>query len=596
MMSKQKSNFKKFIVTLLAIIGSLAVFAAIVAVIILLYTIVTKDRVPSKTIIEINLERGLVEYIPDDPVASAVVGNVPVVRDIIEALERAKDDDRVLGIVARLGTGELSMGHAQEIRDAVISFRESGKPAVAFSETFGELTPGLVHYYLATAFDSLFLQPSGDLGLVGIAAQNPFFKNLLEKIDILPQLDHRYEYKTAKNLLTEERLTEAHKEATEKVMNSMYRQGVRAIAEFRGKDENEVHRLIDEGPYIASEALAHNLIDGLVYRDEVYDRLREQVGGDAQFLFLEKYLDRAGRPHRRGETIALIYGTGTVTRGTSGFDPIFFSTSMGSETLTRAFRDAVADKNTKAIIFRIDSPGGSYVASDAIWREVVRAQEKGIPVIASMSSVAGSGGYFVAMPAEKIVAQPATITGSIGVVGGKMVMRDLYERFGITWDILKTGESATMWSTLEEFTPSQWERVQIWLDRVYEDFTAKAADGRGMTQEEIHEIAKGRIWTGEDALELGLVDALGGFNTAIELAREAADIDPEKDIRIRLYPPKRSFIEMLLNDDPESSQPAAVAAYVQVMKTLQPVLQTVRRAGLGQNDDVLKMPDVGVGY
>jgi protease IV len=588
----QKSGFKNLVVTLLAIIGSLAVVAVFVVVVILLYSVVTKDRVPSKTILELDLERGLVEYIPDDPVASAVMGNVPVVRDIVDALERAREDDRVLGLVARLGTGELTMGHAQEVRDAVIAFRESGKPAVAFSETFGELTPGFGHYYLATAFDSLYLQPSGDLGLVAIAAENPFFKNLLEKIDVIPQLDHRHEYKTAMNLFTEERLTEPHREATEKVLNSMYRQGVRAIAEFRGIGEDEAEHLIEGGPYIAHEALAHGLIDGIAYRDEVYDRLREQLGGNPRFLYLEQYLARAGRPHRRGETIALIYGTGTVVRGKSGFDPVFFSTSMGSETVTRAFRDAVSDKKTRAIIFRIDSPGGSYVASDAIWREVVRAQEKGIPVIASMSSVAGSGGYFVAMPAEKIVAQPATITGSIGVVGGKMVLRDLYERFGITWDIIATGESATTWSTLTEFTPSQWERIQVWLDRVYDDFTAKAAEGRGMTQEELHGIAKGRIWSGEDALELGLIDALGGFGKAIELAREAADIDPDKDIRIRLYPPRRSFLEMIMSDEPESSQPAAVAAYVEVMKSVQPVLQTLRRLGAGQNVDILKMPEM----
>ncbi len=595
-MTRQKGGFKRLIVTLLAIIGSLAILATIIACIILLYTFVTKDRVPSETILEINLERGMVEYVPDDPVASAVMGEVPVVRDIVDALERAKHDDRVLGIVARLGTGELALGHIQEIREAVISFRESGKPAIAFSETFGELGPGVGHYYLSTAFDSVYLQPSGDLGLIGLASENPFIKNMLEKIDVQPQMDHRYEYKNALNLFTEEEFTDAHREAMEKIMNSLYGQMVRAIGEFRGLQEDEVKNLVENGPFIATEALENNLIDGLAYRDEVYDRLREQVGADAQFLYLEKYLARAGRPHRRGETIALIYGTGAVVRGNSGFDPVFFSTSMGSETVTRAFRDAVDNENTRAIIFRIDSPGGSYVASDAIWREVMRAQEKGIPVIASMSSVAGSGGYFVAMPAEKIVAQPATITGSIGVLGGKFVMRDLYERFGITWALVKTGESATMYSPNHEFTPAQWERIQTWLDRVYDDFTQKAANGRGMTQEEIHEVAKGRIWTGEDALELGLIDAVGGFSTAIELAREAADIDPEKDIRMRLYPPRKSFFEMLLNDAPESSQPAAVAAYVQTIEKLQPLFNIAKQSGIYREDNTIKMPDIDLQY
>ncbi len=595
-MTSQKGGFKRLVVTLLAIIGSLAIVVTIVACLILLYSFVTKDRVPSETILEINLERGMVEYVPPDPVASAVMGDVPVVRDIVDALEKAKNDDKILGVVARLGTGGIALGHIQEIRDAVISFRESGKPAIAFSEPFGEVGPGIGHYYLSTAFDSVYLQPSGDLGLIGMASENPFIKNMLEKINIQPQMDHRYEYKNALNLFTEEDFTDAHREAMEQIVNSIYGQIVRGIAEFRGMSEEQVRNLIDHGPYIASEALENELVDGLAYRDEVYDRLREQVGGDPQFLYLEKYLERAGRPHRRGDTIALIYGAGAVVRGNSGFDPVFFSTSMGAETVTRAFRDAVDNENTKAIIFRIDSPGGSYVASDAIWREVVRAQDKGIPVIATMSSVAGSGGYFVAMPAEKIVAQPATITGSIGVLGGKFVMKDLYERLGISWDVVKTGESATMYSPNHEFTPDQWERINTWLDRVYDDFTQKAADGRGMTQEQIHEIAKGRIWTGEDALELGLIDALGGFNTAIELAKEAADIDPDKDVRIRLYPPRRSLFEMLMNGEPESSQPAAVAAYVRTMEKLQPIFSIAKQSGLYPENNTIRMPEIDLKY
>lgn len=595
-MSKERSGFKRGVVTILALIGGITIIAVVLGFFIFMFTVVTKDRVPARTILELNLERGMVEYVPDDPVASVLLSDLLIVRDIVDALERAKDDDRVVGLVARIGTGEIAAGHIQEIRDAIISFRESGKPAIAFSETFGEFGPGFAHYYLATAFDSVFLQPSGDLGLIGFSVANPFFKRLLDKLDITPQLDHRYEYKTAMNLFTEERYTEPHREASERVMNSIYRQFVRAIGESRNLDEYEVQRLIEAGPYTAGEALDLGLVDGLAYRDEVYEQLRNTVGGNAQFLYLERYLERAKRPHRRGETIALIYGTGTVVRGKSGFDPVFFSTSMGSETVTRAFRDAIDDKNTRAIIFRIDSPGGSYVASDAIWREVVRAREQGIPVIASMSSVAGSGGYFVAMAADKIVAQPATITGSIGVVGGKMVLRDLYERLGITWDILQTTESATTWSPLERFTPQQWERVQHWLDRVYEDFTQKAADGRGMSQEEIHKIARGRIWTGEDALELGLIDALGGFNTAIELAREAAGIDPKKDIRIRLYPPRRTLLDMLLNDRQESSEPASIIAYKRVMETLRPVIQLLGEAEFRSANETLKLPHLSIDF
>jgi protease IV len=590
-MTSRRSGFGKILMIILAIIGSLTILAAFIAITVILISVATKDRVPAETILEIDFERGMIEYVSDDPVASAVLSELPVVRDIVESLERAKDDDRVVGIVARLGSGSISMGHVQEVRDAVISFRESGKPAIAFSETFGEAGMGVGHYYLATAFDSVYMQPSGDLGLTGIMLATSFFKNLLEKADIQPQIANRYEYKTAMNMFTEERMTDPHREANEAILQSVYGQIVGGIAEARGKSDAEVRELIERGPFIASEALAYGFVDGLAYRDEVYERLQEQVGENARFLYLDRYLARAGRPHQRGETIALIYGVGTVTRGSSGFDPVFFSSSMGAETVTQAIRDAVANKQTKAIILRVDSPGGSYVASDAIWREVARAREKGIPVIASMSNVAASGGYFVAMPADKIVAQPATITGSIGVVGGKMVLRDLYERFGITWDVMATDESALIWSSLDEYSPAHWERINAWLDRIYDDFTMKAAEGRGMTQEEIHEIAKGRVWTGEDALELGLVDALGGFAVAIDLAREAANIDPDKSIRIREYPPRRSMLELLLDDKRDSSQPAAVEAYVRIMKSMQPMLQMARQAGAAGTDEVLKAPE-----
>src|SRR5262249_6339295 len=267
----------------------------------------------------------------------------------------------------------------------------------------------------------IYLQPSGDIGLTGLIAENPFLRGTLEKLGVVPRLDHRHEYKNAMNLFTKRKFTPAHKEATAKLVGSIFGQMVRGVSEGRHLQEEQVRALVDRGPYLGQEAVEAKLVDGLAYRDEVYDKVKAKAGAGAKLLFLSEYLDRAGRPHEKGQTVALIYGVGGVSRGKDDFDPLTGGSTMGSDTVAAAFRDAVASKDVKAILFRVDSPGGSYVASDTIWRETVRAKKAGKPVIVSMGNVAASGGYFVAMAADKIVAEPATITASIGVLAGKML-------------------------------------------------------------------------------------------------------------------------------------------------------------------------------
>jgi protease IV len=591
-MAQQDGCLKRLLVLMLSMIGAIALLILIIGLGAYVYRGLVKDRLPAEVVLEFDLEEGVIEHVPDDPIGFFASADLPTVRDIVDALEKAKGDDRVRALVARLGTGDMGLAQIEEIRDAVISFRESGKPAIAFAETFGEVSPGLGHYYLSTAFDSVYLQPSGDLNMIGLISENPFLKNLLDGLRVKVQLEHRYEYKTAKNRFTEEEFTEPHRESTEHLVDSIFDRIVRTIGSARGYSPDEVRQLVDEGPYTAPEALDRGLVDGLAYRDQVFDGLKEQVGKDARFLFLRKYLERVGRPHSRGETIALIYGVGTVSRGEGGFDPISLDSSMGSETITRAFREATEDDDVKAIIFRIDSPGGSYVASDTIRREILRARERGKPVIATMGNVAASGGYLVAVPANKIVAQPSTLTGSIGVLGGKFVVRDLSERLGVTWDSLETSRSSSIWSYLQEFTPAQSERVDVWLDRVYEEFVLKTAAGRSRTPEEIHEVAKGRVWTGEDALARGLVDEIGGFGTAIRLAREEAGIAPEKEILIRLFPPETTWVDMIFDRKPDSSHPTSLALYVKWMKALKPLIEVARRAGLHPGGDALKMNEI----
>jgi protease IV len=569
---------------------SLGLLTLLGTLVLLLVALIARETVPRQTILELDLERDLVEWLPQDPVAHALHGRKPAVRDVVDALHRGAEDDRVLALVARVGSGALGFGQVEEIRDAVTAFRASGKPAVLFSETFGEVGPGNGGYYLATAFDEVYLQPSGDLGLTGLIAETPFLRGTLENLDVEPRLDQRHEYKSAMNTFTEEQYTEPHREATEEVLQTVYGSIVRAIAAARQLPDAQVRELVDRGPLLGEEAVQAGLVDRLAYRDEVFESLRTRVGADAEFLFVDRYLSRAGRPHRRGETIALIYGVGAVQRGESEFSAAFGGLAMGSETVTRAFHQAIDDPSVRAIIFRIDSPGGSYVASDAIWREVVRARAAGKPVIATMGNVAASGGYFVAMAADRIVAQPSTLTGSIGVVGGKMVTRDLWNRLGVSFDEVEVGANAGIYSVLQDFTPEEWSRMQAWLDRVYQDFVGKVAEGRQMTPEQADQVARGRVWTGLDAHRLGLVDELGGFTTALHLARDAAGITPEERVRIRVFPAERTLLQVLLDRGPSSSRPEVGTLLARGLDALQPVYALARQLGVTRPPGVLTMP------
>jgi len=404
-------------------------------------------------------------------------------------------------------------------------------------------------------------------------------------------MDGRHEYKNTMNTFTEERYTQPHREALEVLLDSWFHKMVKDIALDRGLKEDQVRDLFDHGLFSAQEAMSAGLIDGLHYEDEVLSLVQKEAGLQAQRLDWSEYVKHEGLPHEEGKTIALIYGVGGVQRGKSGFSPMSGKPAMGAETVCKAFRQAVDDAKVSAIIFRIDSPGGSYVASDTIWRETVRAREKGVPVIVSMGNMAGSGGYFVAMAADKIVAQPGTITGSIGVFAGKMLTSELWEKLGVTWDEIHTSKNATFWTGTHDYTPEQWVIFQKFLDQIYEDFTLKVADGRKIPKEKVLEIAKGRIWSGEDALKIGLVDQLGGYPEAISLAKKSAGIGEKEDIELKEFPGKKSMIALLIESAPligKESENSALA--VSALKMIRPHLSAFPELGLCADPAVLSMP------
>lgn len=583
----------KSIVRFLAILGALLLVGIVVSLVLF---VGSKGTVPSKTILEANFEQTLLENIPDTPTAKLMTSEKQTLRDVIDAIDRGGTDDRVVGMVAKIGAAPLGMAQTQEIRDAVQRFRSHKKFAIAYSETFGEFGPGNGAYYLATAFDHIYLQPSGDIGLTGIIMETPFVQGTLAKLGMTFHGDHRYEYKNALNSLTETKYTAPHKEAMTAVMTSWFNQMKDGICGGRQIAPDKFQAIVDAGPYLGKEAVAAKLVDGVAYRDEVYGLVKNQGGSGSELLYLDKYLERAGRPHDSGKTVALVFGVGGVTRGKSDFDPVQGSQNMGSDTVAGAIRAAVDDKSVKAILFRVDSPGGSYVASDTIWREVLRARQAGKPVIVSMGNLAGSGGYFVAMGADKIVAEPGTITASIGVLGGKMLTSGLWDKVGLSWDEVHQGQNATMFTGTQDYTPAEWSRFQAWLDRVYLDFTSKVADGRKLPKEKVLEIAKGRIWSGLDAKNLGLVDELGGYDTALRLTKKAINVSDGEEVKIVVFPQEKSLLQTLMkrNGADSSDKEAVGKTLARILDEVRPVARELDAMGIKNEnhdqDDVLQMP------
>ncbi|MFI7466602.1 signal peptide peptidase SppA [Nonomuraea sp. NPDC049646] len=517
-----------------------------------------RQRRTGPLVLELDLTEGLTEGPPSDPVAAVLSMRKTRLSDVLSGLRRAGRDSRVKALVVKLGGNPMGLAMVQELREAVTRFRASGKLTVAYAETFGEFSGGTVPYYLATAFERVYLQPSGDVGLTGVAMEQRFLKGALTKLGVAVEAGQRHEYKTAVNTFTQDHMTDPHRESMTRIVESVAEQLVHGIAEGRRLDPAKVRELIGRGPFTAAEAQEAGLVDGLAYRDEVYDEVRRATGGETHLLFVSRYARSAAvrkLPHPMADGIALVHGSGQIRSGRSGRSPLGGGGAMGSDTISAALRAARRDEHVKAVVFRVDSPGGSYVASDTVWREVTLTRRVK-PVIVSMGDLAASGGYFVSMGADVIVAQPGTLTGSIGVYGGKPVMTDLLQKIGINTELVADGVNAGMFSTARGFSPEQWDRVNAWLDRIYDDFVGKVAQSRDLTRERVHELARGRVWTGADAHANGLVDELGGLEHALGLARERARL--ADDAPVRVYP-RLNPLERLRGPESSEDKSAALA-------------------------------------
>ncbi|MFX4273766.1 signal peptide peptidase SppA [Propionibacteriaceae bacterium Y1685] len=488
------------------------------------------------TVLELDLSRGVINSAPSTPREALQSLHAPTMRAVREGLRAAADDESVAGLVIHAAEGQLSMAEADEIGALIRAFGEH-KPTLAYAESFGELTTGMTGYRLASQAHQIWLQPSGGVGLNGVVAGVTLFRGTLDKIGVEPEFAQRHEYKTAANQFAAHEVTEPQREMMQRIVDSILDDTIALVAERRSLDPVAVREAVDSSPLTAVEAERRGLVDRIGYRDEAYAWAKENWGrasDDGPEVTL-RYVHRWAKEHvgggvlqqlrdKKRPAIAVVGVHGGIVSGPTTPGGIG-GQSAGSDTVCAHLRAAGSDPSVKAVVLRVDSPGGSYVASDAIRREVIRLRESGRPVVASMGALAASGGYFVSMGADTVLAAPTTLTGSIGVLAGKMVTTGLTDRIGLVRDEMSAGENATMFSSLHPFSEAERAKLDAWLDEVYDDFTHKAAADRKLPYETLEPLARGRVWTGADAVTHGLVDQLGGMDAAIDRACELAGVD-----------------------------------------------------------------------
>ncbi|NOT26702.1 MAG: signal peptide peptidase SppA [Acidobacteria bacterium] len=502
--------------------------------------------IPDSAVLVVRPGGELLEVRPDDVVGQVLGNESTTVRSIVESLGKAKRDPRITGVLLLPSTLELPLwGKLQELRDAIVDFRESGKAVVAFLEYGGDR-----EYYLASAADRVFLLPTSPLDLTGVASYEVFLRGALDKVGAYPDFVHIGEYKTAVNQFTQTEFTPEHREMSESLNRDLYEQLVTHIAEARKKSVSDVRTLVDDGPFAPAAAEQSGLVDGLAYLDQLDDRIADLDLFEKDLPHVEESDYRQVTPRSLGITpqarIAVLYAAGVIASGDSVYDTVNGAV-VGSDTMVEQIQRIRDDDSIKAIVLRVDSPGGSSVASDVIWREltITHEQNPSRPIVASMSDLAASGGYYISMPADVIVAQPGTLTGSIGIFGGKVVIGDTLGKIGISTATVQSGRNATISSPFEPFTPEQREKIMGYMRVFYDGFVQKAAASRRRTPAQVEEVAQGRVWTGQQARDRGLVDMLGGLDTAIAVAKDRAGIPEDQDVELVTYPAPRTLYEAL---------------------------------------------------
>lgn len=529
---------RRFLVGFLATIGALTILALLAAGGFGWWAasrVLGPSALPEKIVLRVDLRESIGEVAGAPRLGPAGVGSPPTVTEVVLALDRARRDPRVRGLVGVVGDTAHGLAVARELRQAIDRFRASGRFAIAWSDSFAELGSAIEGYYIASAFDEVALQPVGAVGLTGLLIEAPFLRTLLDRVGIEPAVSRRAEYKTAFESFTEPFPTAANKEMLESLADSLHGTLVTEIAASRRLEPSRASDLVGGGPYDAEEARTLGLVDRLAYRDEIERDARDRAGEGAELVDLEWY-ERAIADERAETVVALVRAAGLIVRGSGEL-----GSTIAGDSLAEALTDAIEASDVRAILLRIDSPGGSAVASETVAREVRRAAAAGKPVVVSMGNRAASGGYWIAADAARIVAQPTTLTGSIGVLAGKPVLAGAWERLGVNWARIERGERAALWSVNVPFDSAGQARVERLLDSLYETFKRGVARGRGLSLEQVEEVARGRVWTGAQAREIGLVDRVGGLDEALDEIRALLALPPDTPLRLRPVPDERPF-------------------------------------------------------
>jgi protease-4 len=568
--------------TALIILSILVVLVLVVLLGIALIFAAFRKSAPSisdNSVLTLSVSGPLPDYIPDDPLRKFFGGPEQSLSSLLLQFKKAKVDHRITAILLDVDGSGAGWAKSEEIRDAITDFRSSGKPVYAYLE-YGMNK----EYYIASACDKIYVAPPGELFINGLAADVMFFRGSLDKLGIYPDIYQIGKYKSAGDMFTQKSMTDAHKQYVNELLNDLFNRYRDTTAKARGKTPAEMQALIDNAPYNAKAAKEAGLIDGASYRDEVYKVLKQRLGyKESEELHLVRgsdyrQVDAQSLGLNKGERIAVIFATGDIGSGKSENSP-GGDQSIGSDTLSKAVKDAANDKSIKAIVMRVDSPGGSGLASDIIWHAVDEARQKK-PVVVSMSDVAASGGYYISASANKIVAEPSTITGSIGVVAGKPVVKGLYDWMGITNEYVLRGKNAGMFRETEKFNDDERAKFEAWIKNTYyEDFVPKVAKGRNKSNEYVDSVGQGRVWTGAQGKSNGLVDEYGGLDRAIEVAKGLAGISADKGVQRVIFPYPRTFLQEWLNSGNDEDSDTAETRQVQQQRAVLAALpEDARRA------------------
>jgi protease-4 len=499
----------------------------------------------------LELNGSYAEAPPEDIIGRLLRRRERTLFDVLMMIREAQVDRRITGMIAKVDSLSIGWAKAQDLRAALLEYKKSGKPLLALLQ---QESGGNKEYYIASAAERIYLSPDVTTPLTGLAAEYFFLGGVWDKLDIQMNVDKIGEYKTMGDMIGGKEMTPANREMSDSLLDSISGQLVSAVAHARGLDAAVVTALIDQAPVSPAEYEAARLSDGTKYLEDLHD----EIGGEqTPLLRMSDYaqVDPQSLGLNSGPKLAVVYATGIITSGESGTS--FEGPMAGAETVNRALEDAAGDDAVRAIVLRIDSPGGSALASDLIWRAAQEARKKK-PVIVSMSDVAGSGGYYIAAGASRIVAEPATLTGSIGVLMVRPNIRGLLARLGINTVTLSHGKFADIGDVTAPLSAEGRQKLIAEMDHIYGNFVERVATGRKLSAERVNQIGRGRVWTGAQAKENGLVDEIGGFATAIQVAKEAAGIPPTQEVEIAFYPRPKSLFERIgswLNTDARASFP-----------------------------------------